>query len=173
MRKLLILALPLFLCGCLSSAKHDLDLAWRPLEEIRERPAVMQDIEPKGAITTIGKRCYVSDLDDWLNRYPPGSTKYLAVLRHEQEHSRRQLDTGVWSWVARYGVDKDFALAEEKIGFYYEMTERRRLGEWVNPETYARSLSKYKILSGSLISYDEALAWANDVFAGRWTPSND
>jgi len=170
MRKFLILALPLILSGCLSSAKHELGPEWRPLEEIRERPSLARDLGSPTAITTVGKRCYVRDLDEWLGRKPPGSRDYLAVLRHEQEHSRRQIAYGTWSWIARYGVDTKFALLEEQIGYYYEMTETRRLGGLVVAEDYASRLAKYKNLSGSLITFDEALVWARDVLAGRWTP---
>lgn len=179
MRKCLVLLMASLLSGCLSigesaytGPKHLVEPEFKPLEDIRERPNVVRDLGSPTAITTIGRHCYVRDLSEWLGRKPPGSPEYLAVLRHEQEHAKRQLAYGLWSWLARYGVDREFALLEEQIGYYYQMTEERRLGLFVDPADYAARLAKYKIATGSLISFDEALIWAQDVLAGRWTSPN-
>jgi hypothetical protein len=169
MRKLLALIALTVLSGC-NGAEYKLEDRWLPLKSIRERPAVLQNAAPETTITTVGEYAYVRDLDDWFARTPVGSAKFQAVMRHEQEHSKRQLDTGTWLWVTRYGVDKDFALAEEQRGYYYEITERRRLGDQVIPEAYALVLSKYKILVGRLISYEDALTWVRAVLRGQWTP---
>ena len=152
--------------------RHLLAPEYAPLKDIRERPRVVRDLGSKTAITTIGTHAYVRQLDEWLGRVPPGSAKYRAILRHEQEHSKRQLDYGLWSWLTRYGIDTKFALLEEQIGYYYEITERRRLGGQVIPEAYASILSKYAVLTGKLISYEDALQWVRDVLSGQWTPPN-
>ncbi len=157
MRKLFTLLVLVLISGCSSTDSYDLDSKWEPLEEVRERPEVVSDLASDTATTTVGRYCYVKDLDDWLVRYQPGTAKFEALLRHEQEHSRRQLKTGTFLWIARYGVDKDFALLEEQIGYYYEITERRRLGNPMVPEAVALTLSNYKILTGRLISYADAL----------------
>ena len=172
MRKLLALAV-LLLAGC-SSATHELGPEWRPLETIRERPALLRNAGSPTAITTVGKHAYVRDLDEWLGRVPPGSAKYKGIVRHEQEHSIRQLDRGVFLWITQYSYDADFALEEEQIGFFWEMTTRRANGEFVSAENYARVLNGYKTIVGGrrLISYADALTWARDVLAGRWTPPN-
>ena len=171
MRNTLLIVL-LFLVGC-AGPTHEVEPEFRPVETIRERPRLLRNLGSKTAISTVGRHCYVYDLDEWLGRNPPGSVKYKAVMRHEQEHSRRQLDMGTFLWITRYGVDKDFALLEEQIGFYYEMTEKRRMGTYVDAHVYATILSNYKIPTGKLISYDKALIWATQVLRGEWTPPND
>lgn len=181
MRKLLLLVLLLPLstgCAMLGSPKdadgnliaHQLEAEWRPLEDIRERPHLVRNLGSDTSITTVGRHCYVRDLEDYLRRKPPGSAKYKAQLRHEQEHSIRQLDYGTFLWVARYSYDRKFALIEEQIGYYYEITERRRLGRPMNVDATALVLSKYKNLAGSLISFEDARSWILDVLAGRWSP---
>ena len=182
MRKLLlglVLLLPLSGCTLFQSPRddqgnvieHPIEEQYRPLVSIRLRPPAVKNFGSDTAITTVGAYCYVRDLDEWLGRIRPGSWHYHSVMLHEQAHSRRQLATGTVAWVARYGVDAKFALLEEQIGYYYEITTRRQR-ERIVPEAYALTLSKYKILTGSLISYEDALAWVHDVLAGRWTPPN-
>lgn len=149
---------------------HQLDEEWRPLEDVRERPRLVRDLGSDTATTTVGRHAYVRDLDEWIDRVVPGSPKYRALLRHEQEHSRRQLAYGLYLWIARYSYDKKFALLEEQIGWYYEITERRRLGSPMNPDITAAVLSRYENLAGRLISFEEARVWVLDVLAGRWTP---
>jgi len=177
MRNLLVIVLLTLSSGCASMMDsgtgrdaHPLAAEWRPLESVRERPRVVRDLGTDTAITTIGRHCYVKDLDEWLGRVVPGSAKYKALMRHEQEHSKRQLDMGLYLWIARYSYDREFALLEEQIGYYYEITERRRLGNPVNIDGTAVVFSRYKNLAGKLITFDEAKAWILDVLAGRWTP---
>jgi hypothetical protein len=172
MRKSIVLACALLITGCTSAQVHVLDAKWRPLEEIHERPSFANHFVSGTAITTVGRYAYVKNLTEWLARVPVGTAKYEAILRHEQEHSKRQLAAGTGAWVARYAIDKEFALLEEQIGYFYEIAERVRLGDRVVPEAYALVLSKYKILTGSLISYEDALDWVNEVLSGAWTPPN-
>lgn len=180
MRKLLALVLLLGLVGCKGMDKkddalvvHPLDEVWRPLETVRERPRIVRDVGSDTATTTVGRHCYVRDLTEWLARVVPGSPKYLALMRHEQEHSRRQFDYGVFLWIARYSYDKAFALLEEKIGYYYEITERQRLGSPMNVDATAIVLSRYENLAGRLISFQDARAWIYEVLTGQWTPPTD
>jgi hypothetical protein len=170
MRKLFAALTIALISGCSSPETYDLGSEWAPLKGITERPDLVSDLASDTATTTVGQWAYVKDLDEWLVRVPPGSAKFKALMRHEQEHSRRQLDTGTWQWIGRYAVDKDFALLEEQIGYYYEITERRRLGDQVAPEAYATVLSNYKILAGRLISYADALNWVRAVLSGQWVP---
>ena len=180
MRKLLALVLLLPLAGCqmLGAPKdadgnvvaHKLDAVWRPLEDVRERPRVVRDLGSATSTTTLGRHCYVRSLDEWLARVVPGSAKYRALMRHEQEHSKRQLEMGLYLRVARYSYDKEFALLEEQIGYFYEITERRRLGNPINIDGTALVFSKYQNLAGKLISFQDAKSWILDVLAGRWTP---
>jgi hypothetical protein len=170
MRKTFALLVLVLLSGCASSKSFDLDKKWEPLEEIRERPSVASNLAPDTVITTVGRYCYVKDLDKWLDRTKPGTAKFEAIMRHEQEHAFRQKKTGVFLWISRYGVDKKFALEEEQRGYYYEIIERRRLGDLVVPEAYANVLSNYKILTGRLISYNDALNWVRAVLNGQWVP---
>jgi hypothetical protein len=59
---------------------------------------------------------------------------------------------------------------EEKIGYYYEIKEYRRLGEPVNINGMAVALSSHVNLDGQLISFDEASQWVADVIGGWWRP---
>jgi hypothetical protein len=177
MRNLLIVLPLLFLGGCMSNNKampevepYKLDREWRPLKTVRERPTLLTNAASKTVSTTVGKHIYVHTLSEWLLRYVPGSAKFRALLRHEQEHSRRQLKMGTFLWIAKYSYDRKFALLEEQIGYYYEITERRRLGNPINIDGVALGLSKYQNLAGRLISFTEAKQWILDVLAGRWTP---
>jgi len=177
MRNLLVIVLLTLSSGCASMLgsgnrrdEHPLAAEWRPLKSVRERPRIVRDLGTDTSITTIGRHCYVKDLDEWLGRVVPESVKYKAIMRHEQEHSRRQLDMGLYLWLARYSYDRKFALLEEKIGYYYEITERRRLGNPINIDGTAVAFSRYKNLAGRLITFAEAKAWILDVLAGRWTP---
>jgi hypothetical protein len=77
---------------------------------------------------------------------------------------------GTFLWIARYSYDKKFALLEEQIGYYYEITERRRLGNPINIDGTALAFSGYKNLAGKLISFADAKKWILDVLAGRWKP---
>ena len=161
MRSLIVFVSLLVLSGCTSlkpGQSLPLGPEWRPLKEIRERPPILKNALDKTAITTVGENAYVQDLAEWLGRTPLNSPKFKAILRHEQEHSRRQLKAGTFLWIAKYSYDKKFALKEELIGYYYEITERRRLGDNFNPANYAVVLSNYKILTDSLINHAEALA---------------
>lgn len=178
MRKFLWCAALLLCSGCINTAPKfgisDAVLAlgpeWRPLQEIRERPYLLRDVGSDTATTTVGKVAYVRDLEEWMIRVPAGSPKFNAILRHEQEHSKRQLAAGTYLWIAKYSYDTKFALLEEQIGYYYELTVRRQLGGSVKPEAYAVALSSYENLAGKLISYEDALAWVRAVLSGSWSP---
>jgi len=179
--KRLVLAFALvFLGGCtlLDAPKHDgrelvhpLDEKWRPLEDIRERPVVVQDWGSPTAITTVGRHAYVLDLKDWLDRHPSG-VRFDAVIRHEQEHSRRQLEMGTWLWIARYSYDKSFAWAEEQIGYYYQIKMLKDAGQVINVDGLAAAIAGYKNLAGQIVEFEKARAWIREVLAGRWTPDS-
>lgn len=171
MRKLLAILLVLLTFGCSSPETFDLGDEWEPLIAVTERPAIFRNVGSDTAIATIGQYVYVRDMDDFLARYVPGTPKFTAAMRHEQEHSRRQLDMGTFLWLARYSYDRDFALYEEQVGYYWEVTERFRLGNPIDVVGYARAFSTYRNLSGRLISFEDARQWFSDVIAGHWTPT--
>ena len=182
MRKLFALFLLLTLGGCISLDKpesrggkiHELGDEYLPLEKVRERSEPFDFlVQSPGITTTIGTSAYVKSIDLFLEKYPIGSPGYVALMRHEQEHAKRQLDRGLYQWIAQYGVDRQFALIEEQIGYYYQMRTLMDAGVRILPEVFASRLSNYKNLSGSLISYEDALEWARDVVAGRWLPPAD
>lgn len=183
MRRFVLCLLLLMLSGCVSALSKSEDGggqtlslgdAYLPLEDVRERSGALDVvIRSDTAITTIGKHSYVKSLDEFLTRKPIGSRQFRAVMLHEQAHARRQLRSGPNAWIFAYGVDKDFALYEEQIGYYYEIRHLVTTGYPVSAEGYARALASYQILSGSLISYDDALIWVRDVIAGRWAPPVD
>jgi len=177
MRSLFVLALmslTLGSTGCMTMDKK-LDPVWesleipaefRPLERVRARG----NVASKSTLTTIGTTVYVYSLDRFRERYPFMGQRYQAVMRHEQEHARRQLKKGVILWTSKYLVDRDFMWEEEQIGWYYEIKERQRQGLGVIPEAIGETLSNYSNLSGRMISAAKATAWVREVTSGRWTP---
>lgn len=166
MHRLWLIAL-VIVAGC--SFKHvTLESRWAPLERIQERPKIPG--LSNTAITTIYPRAYVVDLDKWLLKHPIGSPRFDAIMRHEQEHAKRQKAHGVFSWIAKYLYDKDFAYTEEQLGWYWEIITLRQRGQQVNVDGVAAVLSKYKNLTGSLVSFTEAKKWVQDVLSGRWKP---
>ena len=153
--------------GC-SSQVHIVDEQYRPLEKVAETAI------PRGSwLTTVGKTCYVNDLDEWLERNPPGSISYHGTLIHEREHTVRQLAYGLSAWIGRYLSDRAFMWAEEAIAWYIELRYYIQRGMRIDVEGVARSLSNYKNATGSMINYDDALRWVQDVVAGRWKPSEE
>ncbi len=149
---------------------HRVDPRYAPVEAIVERPT-LPGLSSTVA-TTIGTKVYVADLDGWLKRHPPGSATYDAVLLHEQVHARRQLAAGVDPWVQRYLHDRAFMWDEEQRGWYVQLQHLRQQGLGIDVQAVARNLSKYRNLTGPMVSYDDALAWTEAVLAGRWTPPN-
>jgi hypothetical protein len=164
MRNLILVLCLGFLAGCNT---FDLDQKWRPLEQMVERPG------NDGITTTIGTKIYRSNIDAYLAANPPGSPGFDSLLTHEQVHSKRQLKMGLKKWLAKYGTDLDFMLYEEQIGYYTAMLTLRQRGRYRTPESLAHSMSKYKNLVGSMVSYEDALQWARDVYAGRWKPAEE
>lgn len=160
--------------GCMTMEKRlepvwesiDIPAEFRPLERVRARG----NVAAKSTLTTVGTTVYVYSLDRFRDRFPFMGAKYRSVMRHEQEHARRQLKKGVVLWTAKYLVDRDFMWEEEQIGWFYEIKERQRLGLWVSPEQIGETLSNYSNISGRMISAAKATAWVREVTAGRWTP---
>lgn len=153
--------------NALGYKNRPLEEEWRPLERIRERPDMLA---PETRATTIGRTLYVADIKDWISEHPVGSPEWKAVLRHEQEHARRQLKTGVLKWIAKYIWDRKFMWEEEKQGWYHQLRVLRQYGQRIIPEAVAANLESYKNLTGRMISYADALAWVKEVLANRWKP---
>lgn len=177
MRKFVLLVLmSLFSAGCTSIGNKEgstflLPEEYRPLEEISERGFLMGlVITGDSTITTVGKTAYVEDLEKWLAERPVGSLRFRAVVRHEQEHSRRQLDAGVKRWLARYLSDAEFAWLEEQIGWYWQLRILQQGGARINVDGVAKTLAGYKIATGGIVSFEDAKQWVSDVLAGRWSP---
>ena len=177
MRNLVLLAIiSLFSAGCTTIDNKDgsvllLPETYRPLEQIKERGLLMGlVITGDNTTTTIGNTAYVEDLEKWLEQRPVGGLLFRAVMRHEQEHSKRQFDYGVKAWLARYVTDKAFAWKEEQIGWYYSLTILKQGGALINVDGVARALAGYTITTGSIVDEDTARQWVLDVLAGRWTP---
>ena len=166
MSRLLPLLL-LVLAGC--QRPYPLDERWRPLVEVVERPDLFVS---DTVTTTIGTRIYVANLDLWLQRYPPGSVEQEALLLHEREHSIRQLEAGLGPWLARYLNDRDFMWREEQLGWALELRHLRDGGRPVVPAGIAFTLNGYQNLSGTMVGYDEALAWVEAVLSGSWSPES-
>lgn len=171
----LILPVCLVVCGCLSSGEKELalDEDYRPLKAVKERGTALDVvIHSDSAITTIGEYSYVESIDKFIQRRPPGSITFRAIMLHEREHAVRQLEHGTFWWVTRYSYDRDFALNEEKRGYYYEIKTLINNGVNVSPEGVAQQLSSYKNVAGRLVSFEDALVWARNVINGTWTPND-
>lgn len=165
-RGALALSLAFALSGC--ARTHQLDERWRPLLEVVERPDL--PLLSPTATSTIGRRIYVVNLDEWLQRFPPGSVQYDALLLHEQEHARRELRMGVDRFLARYFHDPAFQWQEEQRGWYLQIRHLVRNGQSVDARVAATILSQYRNFQGPMVSFDDALAWVRAVLAGQWTP---
>tara|TARA_R100001244_G_scaffold25113_4_gene25612 strand:+ start:69466 stop:69975 length:510 start_codon:yes stop_codon:yes gene_type:complete len=167
MKKYLLILAVLVFSGCTNAKSYELDDEWLPLKEIKQRSKMAALVVPsKSNITTVSPYCYVTDLDYYLKLKPPGSVKFRSIMTHERIHAQRQEKTGVFSWVGQYMTDAKFALAEEKIGYYHQM----KLDGSLRPENVASALSKYKIFTGGIVSYEDALTWARLVRSGQWHP---
>ena len=152
-----ILLLLLLMGGC-SSTTYKLGTEWAPLEQIVEGdlPFVSDT-----AVTTIGKNLYTVDLDELLKETPPGSVEFHALMLHEQEHSKRQIATGVTPWIFNYLINDEFKWEEEKAGWGLQIKYLKSVGRAKSPEHYARVLSSSGY--GNMVSYEEALAWAKSL----------
>lgn len=147
---------------------HALPARFAPLTRIVGKGAF--PFQSKTSISTLGDACYTPDLARWLQAHPPGGPLYEAVLRHEQLHAQRQAG-GVDPWLDRYLKDTRFMWEEEQLGWYEQLRFLKERGLRLDAQAVARNLSKYSNLSGSMISYDQALKWTEDVLAGRWRPA--
>lgn len=167
MRKLLWILPIIFFAGCHS---FELDEKWLPLEQMVERPHLngMTYIT-----TTVGKKIYRENVNQYLEDNPPGSPAFDSLLYHEQVHSKRQLKMGLAKWLSKYGVDTEFMWHEEQLGYYAGMMEKRRRGIYIDAEARALSISKYTNLAGKMVSYEDALQWVRDVLGGRWKPAEE
>lgn len=165
MRSMTLILIGCLLAGCGSVHEHKLDAKWRPLSAIVETDLPFVSDR---AITTMGERCYVADLSEWLAAHPPTGPDFAAIMAHEQVHAQRQADAsgGPGPWVARYLVDRDFAWEEEQHGWRAELRERRRLGVLRPAEVYAAILADYRNAAGKLTSYGDALAFVRGVLSG-------
>jgi hypothetical protein len=163
--KKLILVLVVLAAGCRST---ELSPEWRPLEKIQESWTMSVGLST-GGCRTVDDTIYVRNLSVFLKKNP--EPKLSCVLAHEKVHAERQRDYGLSQWVWRYLHDTDFMWAEEQIGWYRQLQEYKRFGLWVRDlSPLADSLSRYRNLSGPMVSRTRALAWLKEVMAGTWTP---
>lgn len=148
--------LVILLAGC-SANTYQLAPEWAPLQQIVERdlPFVSDT-----AITTMGHNVYTVDLGSWLVRNPPGSPQFMSKMAHEQVHSIRQLDYGLYSWLFNYLTDDDFKWEEEKAGWEQEIRIARKYGIGRTDEQYAKILSE---MYQEMVSYDDALIWVRTI----------
>lgn len=145
----------LLLVGCINQpAPLDLEARWLPLKQV-----VQGDLPfvPDDAITTIVDTCYVVDLDAFQASHP--EPRFTAIMLHERAHARRQNA----AWFVRYLMEPSFAWAEEQIGWRLELLWLRDHGVSWSPEGIARMLSRYQVVGGSMVSFEDALAWAKAV----------
>lgn len=172
MRYILLLFLLMSLSAC-SVNSIKLDSQWYPLEKAIERgeaPESLKKYVSDTVTVTVGRNIYVANLEEWEKSYPKGSDVRADLLSHERVHSRRQLDFGLYSWLYKYGTDKNFRLYEEQLGYYVDMKRKMSRGLKLNTEFYAQVMSQSYF---GMISYEDAKKWADDVVAGKWTPKDE
>jgi len=166
MNKLLIVLVLIF-SGCNT---FDLDEKWLPLEQMVERLHIGGQ---EGITTTVGTKIYSEDIDDYLEKNPPGSVGFDSLLYHEQVHSKRQLKTGVTKWIYEYLHNTEFMWKEEQLGYYVAIKNIRSRGYSILVENVAKAMSGYQNLVGSMVSYDDALQWVNNVLSDKWIPAKE
>lgn len=160
MKTTLIVILTL-LAGCSSPGVMKLDEEWRPLERIVEGPDKL--LKP-GQTTCLGTTLFVRDLADWVKLNPEGSVERKALLLHEQQHARRQIEYGLVPWLARYVGSPEFRWNEERIGWESEVVTLVRGGRQVDVEQFARILAdEYVHFGGRMISREDARLWLVSV----------
>lgn len=179
-----IFAIITLLCGCASQpaklTKYELGPEWKPLKEIRNRGFTSGPIgsllglaiASDSTVTTVMPYIYVKDVDVFLKRRLPGSAQFTALLRHEQEHAKRQEARGLYSWIWNYLYNKEFALEEEKIGWYHELIMYKNSNLPINVDGVAATLATYVNLTGRITTFEEAKAWIYSVLNGSWKPDN-
>jgi len=174
MRRLLLILL--LLAGCKT---YDLGPEWKPLTTVIQRPSL--PFASDSATTTMGSHVYVVNLEGWLLTYPPGSVEFVALMRHEREHARRQYrylglpgELALSAWIARYLTDREFMWAEEQAGFYQALKWLQAAGLWPPQRTahVAHDMSSlYKTAAGTpMVSEAEARAWIEAALDGSWAP---
>ena len=166
---LLLLLLPMSAAGC-ARDHFSIDPEFRPLEEIRERPAGLGGNDT--TITTVGRTCYVIHLDDWLGLFPPGSVDFRSKMLHEQQHALRQQQDGLIDWLAHYETDTTWMWHEESLGWYYELRTLQAGGRPVDAVAVASVLTSYRNMVGKMVDFDTAKAWVEAVLQGRWQPAH-
>lgn len=173
----LVLLIPLLLLA--SCTTYELGSKWSPLSKVVERPRL--PFTNNTSTITVGSHLYVTDLDQWLEDYPPGSVEFEALMRHERVHARRQFgymdlpgEVAVWAWIGRYLTDREFMWSEEQLGYYESITHLAAHRQWDTARTNRQATvisDHYKTLGGKrMISFAKARRWIEDVLAGRWKP---
>jgi len=164
---LLLVILCLSFAGCNSFALED---KWLPLTRLVDRPAMSSNDTLK---TCIGDTVYIAELDKWLEKYPTNSRFFQQTMYHEQVHSKREFERGLWRYLAEYAVNPAFMWREEQLGYYVSLKYRQRNGMIIIPEYYADILAGYKNIFGSMVSKEDALLWVTDVLNNRWKPDKN
>src|SRR5690606_33796968 len=85
---LVLMLVTVVMGGCGSMDRYDLGNKYPPLKSIVEADV---SLVGDSTIVTIGKHCYVRDLNEWLFLHPPDSVEFHAIMLHEQVHATRQL----------------------------------------------------------------------------------
>lgn len=145
----------LLITGCANT--QELDPKWTPLTHIVERPHLKGY---ESITTTITPNIYVADLDTFLEQAETDPVYHHALMLHEQVHAVRQKELGLTSWLYKYTFSPSFRLAEEKAGYEVMIRHLVKSNYFINREDLASGLSNYY---NGMITYDDALAWINDV----------
>ena len=69
----------------------------------------------------------------------------FPLYEHENLHSNRQQDYGVYKWLFKYCVDKKFKWEEEKLAYALEIKVRKQLDIPINRQWYFDTIKKYNM----------------------------
>lgn len=155
----LCLTIILLLTGCNSI---ELDSKWYPLIKVVERPG------SGTAITTIGNKVYLTELDNFLERYPVDSPRFEEIMSHEKVHSVRQLDYGLYGWLFKYLINQEFRKYEEQLGWYVSIKMYQKFGLVVNVDQLIDILINYDLKLFD--SEKEVRDWITQVLNNDWKP---
>lgn len=117
---------------------------------------------PRSCVTSFGV-IYVPVDELEAYRATPPTIERRAVLDHEREHARRQVEDGGLLWAARYRFSSAFRWAEERAGYAHQLRALREGGAPA-PRAWFVESTQHDFYRG-MTDRDEAAAWFD---SGAW-----
>ena len=101
---------------------------------------------------TIGETCYIPK-NFYIQCQTIENFKRfnLPLYLHENEHSKRQIEYGIYKWLYKYITNKRFKWEEEVIGFSIEIKKKKELNYPIDKEWYFKILKNYRMATDNQI----------------------